>query len=113
MKTWDKKAIQDLLAQSDKAVERALLAVYGNQTQDEKLRAGTRHKNGLGFNKADAPKLSELARHVRWGGRLSELGIAYCRKALIRYWRQLADIANERESQRVQHSLFDEEKPSP
>ncbi len=38
-----------------------LMIVFGNQTGSEKNKAETKHENGIGFNKADAPILTPIA----------------------------------------------------
>lgn len=49
MKTWNKDSIKELLMKNDRAVERAILVVYNNQTIYEKSSETFRHNNGKGF----------------------------------------------------------------
>lgn len=102
MRVWDKKAIQDLLERSDKAVERAILAIYARQTEDEK-RGGTKHQNGVGFGAFDGVVFSKMAEEIKFHG---SLGGRRCDSArylgIKKYWRQLVEIANENELRKAQ-----------
>lgn len=91
---WTKERMHALLDKSDKAVMRALLALYARQTQDEKAMGYTSHANGAGFNKRDAEWLSDIARKVPIYGRLTPRQTAAVRPRMKFYWRQLVDIAN-------------------
>lgn len=88
-----KESIQDLLAKSDKAVERAMIVIYDRQTQDEKATSDTRHTNQRGFSGAHASKGSYYARWVLSGKHLSGSHLAKARAMSMHYWRQLIEAA--------------------
>lgn len=96
--------IKALLEKSSKAIERGILAIYERQTADEKATESTNHENGVGFSGADAEILSSFAsqimrkesRGVALGQCLSEKQIVIARKKMLKYARQLAEIANEK-----------------
>lgn len=91
-----KAYIQELLERDAQAVERGVLAVYRNQTQDEQ-RAGTvERRNGMGFTPADADFLGSLAQRVEAGHGLSPRQLEYARKLVKKYWNQLRAVAEER-----------------
>lgn len=85
--------INDILDSSDRAVERALMAVYNRQTADEKAALTTTHLNGMGFNGLDAEFGCSLAEKLKKYGSLTKNQIFHARKMLKRYWRQLAEVA--------------------
>jgi len=99
MKTdWTKERIQQLLSISDVALERAILLVYANQTQDEKSSGNTKHENGTGFNGTDAQFLSSLALWIHMvesrseGSRLTYNQVRHARPRIMKYWRQIQDV---------------------
>lgn len=93
-KTWDKESIQELLKSNDKAVARAVLAVYRFQTEAEKSTQTTRDSNGIGFSAFDAEILSDFAEKLKRGLTLSPRQLELARKKMLKYHRQLVLIAN-------------------
>lgn len=91
---WNKAKIEKLLNENDKAVERAITAIYDRQTQDEKATSDTRHNNGRGFRANHASKGSYYARWCLGGRRLTGHHLANARKIALHYTQQLADVAN-------------------
>ena len=57
---WTKDRIQNLLATNDLAVERAVVAIYDRQTQDEKRDSDTKHDNFRGFRANHADRLGSV-----------------------------------------------------
>jgi hypothetical protein len=101
MQIWTKERVQELLKVSDKAVARAILALYSRQTASEQAGEQTDVENGVGFNKIDAPFLSSIAKALpRYNNHMTERQLRTARKMLPKYWRQLCEIANEREAQK-------------
>lgn len=91
-------------ALSNMAVEKALLVLYARQTQDEQITQSTSQVNGRGFNAFDAEILSSFACQVeskkgagrKLGECLTEKQMILARKKVVRYVRQLAEVANEK-----------------
>lgn len=92
---WTKDAIQTMLDTNDKAVYRALVAIYSRQTEHEKCLGQTKEHNGIGFSAFDAEFLSSLAEQVKSRGSLSPRQLELARKKVKSYWRQLLEIAAE------------------
>lgn len=93
-----KEQIKDLLANSDKAVARAILALYARQTADERSIGVTKVSNGAGFNAHDAPFLTSIAKALpKWGNHMTERQLAKARPMLMKYAGQLLTIAQERQ----------------
>lgn len=95
---WNEAKIETLLHANDRAVERAIVAIYDRQTQDEKASSDTRHNNARGFRADHASKGSYYARWVLGGRRLSGHHLENARKIALHYRKQLAEIANAREA---------------
>jgi len=93
-KVWTAKEIKALLAESDKAVARAILAIYNRQTEDEQTIKETTDHNGVGYNGVDANFMSSLAQFYQTKGFLSSGQLKYGRKAIMKYAGQLTEIAN-------------------
>ena len=94
VRVWTTEEIKTLLEQSDKAVARAILAIYNRQTVDEKNIKETTANNGIGYNGIDANFMSSLAQFYQSKGFLSSGQIKYGRKAIMKYAGQLTEIAN-------------------
>lgn len=97
MKLYSTEEIKKLLETSDKAVSRAIVALYARQTESERNAEATVEKNGIGYNGFDAKFFSSLAQQIQSGRTLSQKQIAFARKGIMKYSKQLASIANERE----------------
>ena len=93
-KTWTIEEIRELLKESDKAVARAILAIYNRQTEDEKIVKETSASNGVGYNGVDANFMSSLAQFYQSKGFLSVGQLKYGRKKIMKYAGQLTDSVN-------------------
>lgn len=96
----DKQYINNLLITNDKAVARALVALYKRQTEDEQNSEATIVHNMAGFTPSDAQIGSSMATFYLKFNRLSEKQIAYWRKPnakgvprICKYSGQLLKIA--------------------
>ena len=67
-----------------------LLIVYRNQNEDEKHNRMTRRLNGVGFNKMDAPVLTELAEKYLDNGNLTKDELETVHRLIAKYRRQWA-----------------------
>ena len=93
-KIWKKDEIRQGLENNDKWVEKAILAIYRRQTEDEKATENTQHRNGVGFNSADARRLSYYASYIQKKGGLTGEHKDIARKKILKYSGQLTKIAN-------------------
>lgn len=102
-KVWTQVEILGLLVDEstlgDKAVCRAVLAIYSRQTEHERQVGSTVEHNGIGFNGADSSILSSFAEQIkrrskRPGCPLSPKQMFIARTRIQKYTRQLAEIAN-------------------
>jgi len=96
IRNWTPGQIVQLLRTNDRAVERAILAIYRRQTQDEQVISHTRHSNNVGFSAAHASKGSYYARWIMSGRSLTGHHLNKARTMAIMYRRQLADEAQKR-----------------
>jgi hypothetical protein len=93
-KIWTQDEIKQLLVDNDLAVSKAIVSIYNLQTESEKSIKGTTDNNGVGFNGVDAEFLSSLAEFFIKYNRLSEKQIAFGRKKIMKYSKQLTMVAN-------------------
>jgi len=91
---WQKEDIRAMLETRDVAVEKGLVSILKFQTSEETVRESTIEDNGVGFNGADAPFLTSLAKQVAAGRHLNERQMKFGRKCMLKYSGQLARIAN-------------------
>lgn len=100
-KTWDREAIQQLLATNDAAVCRAILQLWNRQMPSEQSAHCAKFHNDQGFNAADAPVLSPLARRLAEGRPISPAEVMLARPRLMKYTRQLLDAIAARQLQKL------------
>ena len=91
---WKKETVLPHLQNNDSFLVRALVELYNRQTYDEKVVEHTKHDNGVGFNHADAKRLTSIAKWHLDGKRLTPRQIALIRRRLLKYAGQIAEIAN-------------------
>lgn len=107
MEVWTKEKMHELLDSSTSAVARAVVAIWERQTTDEMAGGVTRHTNNIGFSKFDAEFLSDMALKIRmaWGAKRNwsptPRQLAVTRNKIKRYHRQLCEIANAKEQEKV------------
>jgi hypothetical protein len=89
-----------LLTTSNKAVERAIVAIYHRQTLDEQRSETTIHTNGVGFSGADVRTGTYYAKWILSGKRLTGKFLDRARVMAHKYMRQLVDIAHENEERK-------------
>jgi hypothetical protein len=102
---WDRESINRLLMTNDRAVERALLAIYARQTSSEQVMLQTTDANSIGFSGVDAEIFSSFVqKRLLSGGHLSPAQMAVCRKTnkdgwcrIGKYHKQLLQIMAERQ----------------
>jgi hypothetical protein len=94
-----KEEILKLLDENDRAVERAVLVIYENQTREEQGVNATVEENGIGFTGADAFILSKFAQWLLKGkgNHLSPRQLEIAAPKMKKYWRQLLVAAKEKE----------------
>lgn len=88
-----KDQIKSLLLSNDRAVERAICALYARQTADERSSSTTQHCNARGFNAFDAARGSYWARWVNSGRKLTGRHLEGARQMALKYAGQLAEVA--------------------
>jgi hypothetical protein len=79
MSEWNKKRIIELLATNDKAVGRALLRLFQNQTSDEQVAEDVKHRNFKGFRPCHARMGTSMAKFFQARGYLTPKQAAYWR----------------------------------
>ena len=118
-KQWE-TYLKDLVATNDKALKRAIVLIYNNQTEEEKNKEESLEDNLVGFSKIDTKEMGEIARKILKGRELTDGEISKSRNKMKKYWRQLMLISKKqardkkvREQVREQMELeskFDEER---
>lgn len=102
MTTITESEIVAKLSSNNIWVERAIVALFKRQTEDEKNMGATVHLNSVGFNACDANVGSYMAKYVMSGRNLSGKWLEKARKMAIKYRKQLQAIANEKLSRNAQ-----------
>lgn len=101
-----KRYIQHLIRTNDKALVRAVLAIYRRQTPQEKASKASTEDNGVGFTKWDAEEMTEIAKAIESGVPLKNNQMVHARLVMPKYWRQLAEISKQTVA-RIQQKEYD------
>lgn len=91
-----KRQIQHLIDTNDRAVYRALLVVFENQTSQEQHCGRTVENNCVGFSSWDAEFLTDMVANLKKYGHLTEKQLAVTRNKIRRYWKQLMVASKEK-----------------
>ncbi len=94
MRVWTADEIKNLIQTNDKVLYGALKKLYACQTADEQAWGETAEANGVGFNGVDAPILSSMAQFLIERGFLTDKQKVIVRKKLVKYNKQLTNLAN-------------------
>ena len=91
-KQWE-AYLKDLLKTNDKALLRAIVLIYDNQTPEEKDKGESIENNCIGFSKIDAKEMGDIARKIKAGKALTKGELAKSRNKMQKYWKQLMIIS--------------------
>lgn len=89
----NKSQVIALLASNDRAVERAMVALYQRQTLDEQRTSTTKESNGRGFSAFHAERGTYWAKWVMSGKHLTGRHLEGARKMATHYARQLSELS--------------------
>lgn len=94
MDTKTPEELKELLLdkEKDEWVIGGLMALYAQQTPDEQKSYQTVYDNKMGFNGVDAPILTDMANWYQRTGGLSKKQIAFIRRTIVKYVKQMATI---------------------
>jgi hypothetical protein len=81
--------LQQKLATDARWAQRALLAIFKNQTADEQCQGTVSHHNAMGFRCMDSHLLTSFATQLQTRGFLSPKQMTYVHKKMPVYARQL------------------------
>jgi hypothetical protein len=98
-KVWTREEITTMLNTSDRAVERAMVALWERQEEDERTDGNTRHRNGCGFAHSTVGSGTYFANWVRSGRRLTGHHLAKARRIAHFHAGQLTAMANAKSAQ--------------
>ena len=101
-KQWE-AYLKDLLKTNDRALLRAIVLIYNNQTDEEKNKGESIENNRVGFSKIDAKEMGDIAKKIKAGKALTKGELAKSRNKMQKYWKQLMIISKKRiEAKRLQ-----------
>ena len=85
--------LQNLVMTNDRALLRAVVLIYDNQTNEEKVWNKSIDWNGIGFNRWDSSEMSEIAKKIKRKEELKQNEIIHARYVMPKYWKQLMKIS--------------------
>lgn len=101
-KQWE-AFLKDLLKTNDKALIKAIVLIYDNQTPEEKNKGESIDDNCVGFSKIDAKEMGDIARKIKANKVLTKGELAKSRNKMQKYWKQLMIISKKQaEANRLQ-----------
>jgi hypothetical protein len=83
------KALQNKLATDIRWAQRALLAIFRNQTADEQRAGNVTHHNSMGFRCMDSEILTSFANQLQYRRTLSDKQMRIVHRLMPKYARQL------------------------
>lgn len=105
-KQWE-SYLKDLVRTNDQALLRAIVLIYDNQTDEEKLKGESIEDNCIGFSKIDAAEMGAIARKIKAKKQLSKGELAKSRNKMQKYWKQLMIISKKQAEAKKQQ--YDEQ----
>lgn len=94
-KQWE-AYLKDLLKTNDKALLKAIVLVYDNQTPEEKDKGESIEDNCIGFSKIDAKEMGDIARKIKANKALTKGELDKSRNKMQKYWKQLMIIGKQK-----------------
>lgn len=88
-----KNGLKYQIANDNNKAIHALMTIYSYQTDEEQCDGQTKFHNGVGFSGIDSKFLSSMAEQYHRDGSLSDNQMAYVKRIMPRYARQLLDIS--------------------
>ena len=101
MKIWTDKKIKEILKKDKNFCMRAMLKLFGYQTENEKRSERTISNNNVGFNSPDAKKLTCLCKTLQRNGSLNNYQMNIVYEKMQKYHKQITDIANKIEKEKI------------
>lgn len=86
--------LKKLLTTNRKAVIRALMIIYDNQTTDEQRAHSVRYNNSIGFTGVDGRILSSFVLFYKKNGFLTHKQLNVLYKKIPKYWKQILSVTN-------------------
>jgi hypothetical protein len=109
-KQWE-AYLKDLLKTNDKALLKAIVLIYNNQTPEEKDKGESIEDNCIGFSKIDAKEMGDIARKIKANKALTKGELAKSRNKMQKYWKQLMIISKKQvEAKRLQEQREQEQR---
>lgn len=108
MAEWDKftnqqqweQYLKQLVKSNNKALYRAVVIVYQNQTDKEQISGQSIEDNYVGFTKWDAKEMTAIAQKIIRKQKLTDSEIAKSRNKMQKYWKQLMVASKKKIEQR-------------
>lgn len=88
-----KQWVLNKLDENSRWVEKAVVAIFNRQTNDEQRTNSTNNNNSMGFNGLDAEFGSSLAKAILKYGKLTPNQAPHARRIIGKYWKQLIEVA--------------------
>lgn len=93
--TYTLSTVKDKIKTDQRWLQRAIVVLYQHQTHDEQVQRETKYRNDVGFNSADAKKLSYYAKWISLGKNLSGHHLQTAFKLVPKYSKQILNLINE------------------
>lgn len=100
---YDISTIKTKLATDQAWVEKAILKLFENQTEDEQRSEETKHKNGIGFSGCDGRIFSYYARYLSQGRHLSGKHLEKAFKRVPKYAGQILQMIEQKSQSSLQN----------
>lgn len=103
-KQWE-GYLKNLVRTDEKALFKAIILIYANQTNEEQYSGESVEDNGIGFTKHDAKEMTPIAKKLKRGEVLNQSEIAKSKNKMPKYWKQLMTISKRQMKEREEQML--------
>lgn len=98
--------LKHLVRTNDKALVRAILLVYANQTWAEQEAGESMEHNGVGFTQYDATSMSRIAEKLKAQQPLTDRELEHARWTMPKYWKQLMVVSKQTVAKKAKRSII-------
>ena len=96
---WE-QYLKELVKTNDRALYKAIVLIYKNQTDEEQMKGQSFEDNYVGFTKWDAEEMTAIAQKIIRKQKLTDGEVAKSRNKMQKYWKQLMVISKKNIQQR-------------
>ena len=92
-----KAYLKNLVRTNEKALLKSVVAIYDNQTMEEKVVGASIEHNKVGLDRWDSEEMTMIAQKIKSNIPLKHNEIVHCKIVMPKYWKQLMVISKQKQ----------------